>query len=97
MTNYIETIAQDILARIEPAVLPKSDVPRLMRIYAVLALAKGTAVTAKDVHDAWAAWECDRKPESRSIVPFDQLRPEVQATDGPFVDAIHSVARDLDT
>jgi hypothetical protein len=92
--TYIDEIAQAVHALIDPAILPKSDVPRLMRIYAVLMLAKGTDVTIEDVHDAWAAWECDRKPESASIVPFDQLTPRVQAMDEPFVQAIHQVARE---
>ena len=92
--NYIDELAEAIRAKVDPAVLPKSDVPRLFRIYAALALAKGEAVTAKDIHDAWAAWECDRKPESPSIVPFDQLRSEVQLMDEPFVEAIRQVIRE---
>ncbi len=92
--TYIDEIAQDIRARVDPAILPKSDVDRLFRIYAVLVLAKGPEVTAKDVHDAWAAWECDRKPESQSIVPFDQLAPSVQRIDEPFVEAIRQAARE---
>lgn len=92
--TYIDEIAQAVRALVDPAILPKRDVERLFRIYAVLVLAKGAEVTARDVHDAWAAWECDRKPESPSIVPFDQLTPRVQAMDEPFVDAIRQVARE---
>jgi hypothetical protein len=92
--NYIDELAQAIRAEVDPAILPKSDTDRLFRIYAVLTLAKGAEVTAKDVHDAWAAWECDRKPESPSIVPFDQLTIDVQRLDEPFVEAIHRVARE---
>ncbi len=90
--TYIDVIAQSIKSRVDPAILPKSDVERLFRIYAVLALARGAEVTIEDVHDAWAAWECDRKPQSPSIVPFDRLRPEVQRMDEPFVEAIRQVA-----
>ncbi len=90
--TYIDEIAQSIRGRVDPAILPKTDVERLFRIYAVLALAKGAEVTIEDVHDAWAAWECDRKPQSPSIVPFDRLRPDVQRMDEPFVEAIRHVA-----
>ncbi len=92
--NYIDELAVAIRAKVDPAILPKSDVPRLFRIYAALALAKGEAVTAKDIHDAWAAWECDRKPNSPSIRPFEELSPEVQRSDEPFVEAIRQVVRE---
>ena len=91
--NYIDELAAAIRSRVDPAILPKTDVDRLFRIYAALALAKGAEVTAEDVHNAWAAWECDRKPNSPSIVPFEQLRPDVQRTDEPFVDAIHQAVQ----
>jgi len=92
--TYIDQVATEIRRRVDPAILPKTDVERLFRIYAVLVLAKGIEVTVEDVHDAWAAWECDRKPQSSSIVPFDQLTPRVQAMDEPFVEAMRQVARD---
>jgi hypothetical protein len=92
--NYIDELAQAILATVDPGILPKTDVDRLFRIYAVLALAKGAEVTAKDVHDAWAAWECDRKRDNPSIRPFDDLTADVQRLDDPFVRAIQQVARD---
>lgn len=63
-------------------------------MYAVLALVKGTGVTAADVHDAWAAWESDREPESSSLVPFAQLTAETQLLDEPFVAAIHAAVRE---
>src|SRR5712692_6717403 len=92
--NYIDELAVAIRSRVDPAILPKSDVERLFRIYAALALAKGADVTAEDIHNAWAAWECDRKPNSQSIVPFSQLRTDVQITDQPFVEAIRQVVRE---
>ena len=92
--NYIDELATAIRAHVDPAILPRSDVDRLFRIYAALALAKGADVTAEDIHDAWAAWECDRKPNSPSIVPFKQLTPEIQQSDEPFVEAIRYVVRD---
>ena len=93
--NYIDDIAQAIRARVDRAYeLPKTDTQRLFRIYAVLALVKGIGVTAKDVHDAWAAWECDRKRQAPSIVPFGQLPAETQRLDDPLVAAIHAAVRE---
>lgn len=68
----------------------------LFRMYAVLALTKGVAVTARDVHDAWSAWCAGVDPEHRSLKPFDQLAPEVQALDEPYVQAICAVALHLE-
>jgi hypothetical protein len=93
--NYIDEIAQAIRERVEPGYqLPRTDAQRLFRLYAVLALVKGAGVTAKDVHDAWAAWECDRKPGAPSIVPFVQLTAETQRLDEPLVAAIHAAVRE---
>ncbi len=92
--NYIDELAAAIRSKVDPDILPKTDVDRLFRIYAALALAKGAAVTAEDVHNAWAAWECDRKPNSPSIMPFDRLSADVQRTDEPFVDAIQQAVRE---
>jgi len=92
--NYIDKLAAAIRSRVDPAILPKTDVDQLFRIYAALALAKGSEVTAEDVHNAWAAGECDRKPHSPSIVPFDALRPDVQRMDEPFVEAIRQAVRE---
>ena len=96
--NYIDEIAQAIRARVDPGYqLPKTDIQRLFRMYAVLALVKGTGVSAKDVHDTWSAWECDRKPEAPSIVPFLQLPAETQRLDEPLVAAIHAAVRECPT
>ena len=96
--NYIDEIAQAIRARVDPGYeLPKTDTQRLFRMYAVLALVKGTGVTAKDVHDAWSAWECDRKLQAVSIVPFVQLPAETQRLDEPLVAAIHAAVRECPT
>ncbi len=60
------------------------------RSYAVLALAKGTAVDASDVHNAWAAWMSERDPGHRAIKKFDELDDETKEADEPFVDAIRA-------
>jgi len=89
---YIDEIACQIMREAGHADLDWLD---LFRIYAVLALAKGEATTAEDVHDAWSAFMMPRAPSHVSLVPFDQLRPETQALDEPYVQAIHAVARTI--
>jgi hypothetical protein len=95
--NYIDQLAQNIYRLAEsPNAAPMTDYDRpLYRMYALLALAKGEAVTRKDVHDAWSAWCANDRPDHRSLVTFDQLSEEVQAMDQPYVDAIHEVARQM--
>jgi hypothetical protein len=67
--------------------------PDLIRLYALLALVKGEQTTLADVHDAWAIW-CDQTcPGHRSLVPFDELAPEVQELDRPYMTAIRAVLK----
>ncbi len=90
--SYITEIAKAIRGEVAPSLLPSDDTDSLFNTYAVLALAKGTAVTAEDVHNAWAAWMSDRQPDHPSIQPFSALSAAVQREDLPFVAAIHAVA-----
>lgn len=93
MTAYIGELADAILAEVDPAKVPsRHEVASLFRIYAVLALAKGKRVSAADVHDAWSAWKFGHDPVNRSLVPFEQLTPDVQRMDDPYVEAIRAVA-----
>jgi hypothetical protein len=64
----------------------------LFRLYAVLALAKGEAVQASDVHNAWVAWMQGREPDHEALRPFADLDRETQEADAPFVLAIRAVA-----
>jgi hypothetical protein len=64
----------------------------LFRLYAVLALAKGEAVQASDVHNAWAAWMQERDPDHEALRPFQELDKETREADSPFVLAIRAVA-----
>ncbi len=91
--TYLEEIASDIEAEVDPKLVPDEDTTGLFLMYAVLADARGSEVTAQDVHDAWSAWMILRGEEHRSLVPFDELPSEVQAQDEPFVEAIRRVAR----
>lgn len=84
--NYLDAVAADI-----GALVPGCE-QALLRIYAVLALAKGADVTRADVHHAWAAWRAATRPDHPSLVPFEDLSPEVQALDEPYAEAIRKVA-----
>ena len=90
--NYIEEISALIRAKIDPNKLPDEGLDQLFASYALLALSKGQAVTNEDVHDAWSAWATQYDPTNDSIVPFDELKPDVQAEDTIFRDAIREVA-----
>lgn len=95
MLSYIDRIAEAIRHEVEPDDPPAADTAPLFRLYAVLALAKGTRVTGADVHNAWAAWKLGLDPGHEFITPFTELSPATQAKDEPYVDAIHTVARRL--
>lgn len=93
--NYIDAMAEEIRRHTPSARLPEDgDDPRhLFRLYALLALSKGEAVSPRDVHDAWAVWMLERGEAHESIVPFENLSADVRREDAPFVAAIHSAAR----
>lgn len=94
--TYLDELAAEIEQRVPRDLLPDADSGSLFRLYALLALAKGRAVDAVDVHNAWAAWMQERDPDHRSIKPFEELDPETQASDEPFVEAIRAVAERLE-
>lgn len=93
--SYIEEIARDVWkATGEEQPWYPPDEAQLYLAYAVLVLAKGEHTTAKDVHDAWSAWAAVKYDgEHRSLIPFEELTPEIQAYDDLYRDAIHMVAR----
>ena len=93
--TYLDELAAEIKRQVPPDLLPGENTGTLFRIYAVLALAKGTAVTAEDVHNAWAVWMHEQDPGHRSIKPFEELDEDAQASDEPFVKAIRAVAGHL--
>jgi hypothetical protein len=94
--TYLDALATEIERRVPRELLPDDGTDSLFRLYALLALAKGRAVSAVDVHNAWAAWMQERNPGHRSIRPFDELDGDIQASDAPFVEAIRAAAEHLD-
>lgn len=90
--NYLDLLAAEIQRTAHPeSTPPDADLP-LYRQYAVLLLAKGTEVTAEDVHNAWSAWASEHDADSRNLVPFKELPLSVQRWDDAYVDAIRAVA-----
>ena len=85
--NYVQT-ARNILKR-------KIDVEDdLLDLYTLLVLSRGTTTQKCDVHDAWAVWRTKTNPEHKSLIPFEELTPEVQELDEEYAEAIRKTAMD---
>lgn len=68
------------------------------RGYALLALAKGEAVTPQDIHDAWTAGTIRKlTPEGAAAhpfcVPYPELPEEVQRWDDTYAETIQGICR----
>jgi hypothetical protein len=86
--NYIDALAAEI-----GLLVPDQDCPQdLLRLYAVLALTRGTMTTLEDIHDTWSAWMAGRVPTHPALIPFGELSPEVQRLDWPYAEAVQMVA-----
>lgn len=92
--SYLDEIAEKIAGalREDPG---DATPPELLRLYALLVLAKGEQTTAADVHNAWAAWMQERQPDHPDIEPFRTLDADTKHADDPFVAAIHTAARSM--
>jgi len=90
--NYIDAIAKAIGERCD---LPWGDPEniRLLRMYALVCLCKGTDATDADTHDAWSAWETELFPNHRNITPFALLDQKTKSKDRKYTKAIREVAR----
>lgn len=90
--NYIDDVALAIYVKAHGSDdLPDNNEMMLYRMYALLAYTLQDAVTNMDVHDAWSAWRSGTNPLHQSIVPFEQLSPEIQNLDSKYRDAILAV------
>lgn len=92
MLNYLAQDAARIRASLPEGTSVPDNAEELFLIYAVLMRAKGVAVQAEDVHDAWSAWMASIDPEHESVVPFDELDADTRTEDSPFVLAIRQAA-----
>lgn len=95
MPNYIDQLAGEIRKHVSAEVLPtEGDLRRLFRLYALLALSVGTAISGRDVHDAWCVWMLNNGNTHQSLVPYDALDANSKARDEPYVAAIRKVAEE---
>lgn len=78
MLNYVDTLAVAI------GDYAPDCTQNLCWLYALLGLVKGTEVTLRDVHDAWAVWRTQTRPDHPDLVPFDMVPPKVQQLDEPY-------------
>ena len=90
LVNYVNYARQILVHQLVERDLTVA--PELTNLYLLLVLTHGRETTERHVHDAWAIWQDQRDPYHRSLVPFDQLHPNVQALDQPFRDAIRDAA-----
>ena len=87
MNDFITELAERIRSKVELAEDHPEDL-RLYRLYALLALVKGTETTREDVHNAWTVWMIEIDGSHDALTPFDRLSPEQRAQDEPFLAAI---------
>ncbi len=92
--TYMDPLARRIKAIASNDTTFPEHTELLFRMYALLARAKGTEVSLRDVHDAWVIWMQNHDERHPSMVPFDELAKDTQDEDQPFVDAIHQAARE---
>lgn len=90
--NYVATTIEALRAQ-----LPENDGTDedLLRAYALLVHTTGTGTSLEHVHDAWALWRAQTRPEHPDLVPFAQLSAQVADYDQPYRDAIRTVAAAL--
>jgi hypothetical protein len=88
--NYLERLAAEIERRVPEDRLPDGDTRQLFLMYAVLARAKGDAVAAEDVHDAWTAWMTLSDAGHDALVEYDRLDAETRGEDDVFLEAIRA-------
>lgn len=91
--TYLDDDAALIRAALHSDAAPPENSDSLFRFYAVLLRVRGEQVSLADVHDAWSAWRVMDDPAHPAIVPFEELPPEKQEQDRPYLNAIQDVAR----
>ncbi len=91
--TYLDDDAALIRAALHSDAASPENSDSLFRFYAVLLRVRGEQVSLADVHDAWSAWRVMDDPAHPAIVPFEELPPEKQEQDRPYLNAIQDVAR----
>jgi len=91
--NYLQALANEVEAQLAPEHRPDDRGHELYRLYALLVLVRGEETSLKDVHDAWSTWMVAEQPNHPALLPFNDLRPEQQEQDRPYLEAIHRASR----
>lgn len=86
--NYLDAAAQRVKQELAPDLRPEIRADELYRLYGLLTLIKGADCSLRDVHDAWSAWMTAQRPDHDALIPFDELSPELQKKDRPYLMAI---------
>lgn len=86
--NYVQQVIETLNVRLPG--LP----PELIDLYTNLVFSRGAKTSLEDVHDAWAIWKNRIKPDHKSLIPFEDLSPEVQELDRKYMMAIRNTALD---
>jgi len=93
VSDYLTDIASKIQAHVDQELVPdEPSTLRLFRIYALLALVKGTDTTIEDVHDAWVLWMTEIDGRHEALLPFSELSNKQREQDRPYLNAIHAVS-----
>ncbi|MGW8535776.1 DUF7701 domain-containing protein [Rhodococcus qingshengii] len=90
--NYIDSVARKIELSLKPEDRPQENAQQLYRLYALLAMSKGSATTLTDVHNAWSIWMLEQEPCHPAIREFSHLEKTKQTEDEPFLEAIKAVS-----
>ena len=89
--NYVEEIRKELDDILNMGVVCDG----LLDLYTLLVFTVGKNCTNKHIHDAWSIWQSMTEPEHRSLLPFDELKTEVQDLDIEYRDAVIKVANQL--
>lgn len=87
--SYVAQTIEKLRAGLGPA---DGTDEALLRLYALLVHTTGVDTELKHVHDAWALWRSQTKPDHADLVRFEQLSDEVVEYDRPYMALIRHVA-----
>lgn len=88
--TYVEELVADLEVRLPWGQVEAEERRIISCFYALLVLSKGTAITAEDVHDAWATAMTARRAAHRSLVPYRDLDDRSRSKDEPFAKVLRA-------
>jgi len=95
--SVLDELGRRIYVAAEETAPYAGSLRRLFLTYALAAHLKGREVTVRDIHDAWATWvEMEELAESVTLLPWDDLSPELQMLDYPDYEAVKRIVGEED-